>query len=65
MKAANIKWDVDNREDLELLPTEIEIPKNIIPEGIDEEDLEDYMDDVDDYISDMTGFCHCGYDLVN
>ena len=53
MKATNIKWDVDNEEDRELLPTEIEIP-----EGMEE-------DEIDDYISDVTGFCHYGYDLVD
>lgn len=49
MKATNIIWDVDYPEDLKMLPTEIEIP--------------DYIeeDDVPDYISDLTGFCHKGY----
>ena len=52
MKAINIKWDVDYDEDL---PTEIEIPNNI--------DIED--DTISDYISDVTGFCHYGFELVD
>ena len=52
MKATNIKWDVDYEEDLYDLPTEIEIP----------EDIED-EDEISDYISDVTGFCHCGFEL--
>jgi hypothetical protein len=52
MKATNIKWDVDFKEDLELLPTEIEIPN-----GMNDEE------EISDYISDVTGFCHYGFIL--
>lgn len=52
MKATNIQWDVDDPKDLELLPTEIDIP-----DGIDDED------EISDYISDVTGFCHKGFEL--
>lgn len=52
MKAVNIKWDVDDPEDMDLLPTEIEIP-----EGMTDED------EISDYISDETGYCHYGFDL--
>lgn len=52
MKATNIKWDVDY-DDNGMLPTEIEIP-----EGMTDED------EITDYLSDVTGFCHEGYDLV-
>ena len=51
MKAVNIKWDIDCKSDKESLPTEIEIP-----EGMDE-------DDIPDYLSDITGYCHDGYEL--
>ena len=57
MKAYNILWDVDDEGDgsreeiLKTLPTEIEIP-----EGIDEEDIADYL-------SDETGYCHFGFAL--
>lgn len=53
MKAINIKWDTDG--DLELLqelPKEIEIPKDMTDE-----------DEISDYISDVTGFCHYGFDM--
>ena len=53
LKAINIIWDVDNKKDLKHLPTEI-----IIPEGMTDED------DISDYISDETGFCHDGFELV-
>lgn len=51
MKATNIDWEVDHEEDREGLPTEI-----TIPEGMDE-------DEIGDYISDVTGFCHKGFVL--
>jgi hypothetical protein len=69
MKAINIKWDFSDfekdREDEDFeydedfdkipdLPTEIEIPE----EMIDDEDR------ISDYLSDYTGFCHGGFDLV-
>lgn len=61
MKAINIQWDIDLEEDetyeevLEEigLPTEIEIP----------DDIED-EDEISDYISDITGYCHYGYELI-
>ena len=56
MKAINIIWDVDNEEDKDFLPTEIEIPDELI--NAEDEDL------ISDYITDVTGYCHWGYDLV-
>lgn len=61
MKAIDIQWDVDEDENyemsaaevIEMLPTEIEIP-----DGID-------VEDVADYLSDETGFCHKGFRLVD
>ncbi|MBQ2886501.1 MAG: hypothetical protein IJE43_22505 [Alphaproteobacteria bacterium] len=56
MKAINIDWDVDLEEDLDalqMLPDEIEIP----------EELED-EEAISDYLSDVTGFCHNGFELV-
>lgn len=55
MKATNIKWDVDDENELENLPTEIIIPPNI----------EDDEEAISDYLSDETGFCHCGFALVS
>lgn len=53
MKAVDIEWDVDYEEDRELLPTEIEIPHGMKDE-----------DEISDYLSDVTGYCHKGYALV-
>lgn len=53
IKAINIEWDVDYPEDLENLPQEIEIPN-----GIEDDD------EISDYISDYTGFCHKGFEIV-
>ena len=52
MKAVGIIWDVDYEEDLELLPKEIEIP-----------DLMTDEDEISDYLSDTTGYCHKGFYL--
>lgn len=50
--AKNIEWDVDNKEELEDLPCDIEIP-----EGMEDEE------EISDYLSDLTGFCHNGYEI--
>lgn len=50
MKAINIKWDTDG--EIVDLPNEIEIP-----EGMSDEE------EVSDYISNVTGFCHKGFSL--
>ena len=52
MKAIEILWDVDNKEILESLPTEVDIP-----DGMTDEEK------ISDYLSDLTGFCHCGFIL--
>lgn len=53
MKAVNIQWDTDgDQELLKELSTEIDIP-----DGMDDED------EISDYISDVTGFCHYGFEL--
>ena len=52
LKATNIQWDVDDEGDLEWLPKEMAIP--------------DWMDDgeeISDYITDQTGFCHTGFEI--
>ena len=54
MKAINILWDTDGEE--VNLPNEIEIP-----DWIDKED----DDEISDYLSDTTGFCHLGFELVD
>lgn len=54
MKAIHIEWDVDSPEELDYLPTEIEIPESLTD-----------IDDISDYVSNETGFCHKGFDLVD
>lgn len=53
MKAINIIWDVDFKEDLEQLPNKIELPFGMVDE-----------DEISDYISNETGFCHKGFELI-
>lgn len=53
MKAKNIKWDTDgDTELLNKLPETIEIPNGMTD-----------IDDISDYLSDVTGFCHFGFML--
>lgn len=54
MKAINIEWDIDDENELETLPTEIDIPSV----------LKDDKEAISDYLSDVTGFCHKCFDLV-
>ena len=51
--AINIQWDVDDNEDLEHLPQRV-----ILPEGMTDDD------EISDYLSDLTGFCHYGFSLI-
>ena len=54
MKATNIKWDTDgDMEFLVELPTEMKLP-----DGMTEED------EISDWWSDQTGFCHDGFNLA-
>ena len=52
MKAVNIQWDIDDEKDLENLPEEIEIPDGMTDE-----------EEISDYITDCTGFCHNGFSV--
>lgn len=52
-KAVNIQWDIDPEDmDSVELPTEIDIPEEIQDEEA-----------ISDYISEVTGFCHKGFEL--
>ena len=51
--AINIQWDVDREEDFNRLPQRIKIP-----EGMTDDD------EISDYLSDMTGFCHRGFSII-
>ena len=59
MTAFDIQWNIDEDEAEDVcLPTEIEIPEYMIGE---DDDASVYMDDISDYLSDVTGFCHKGF----
>ena len=61
MKAVNIKWDTDGDRQLSKeLPSEIEIPDSLIEDF----DLEEEHEEISEYLSDVTGFCHFGFDLI-
>ena len=50
--AYDIEWDGDDEDDISELPDEIEIPTGVTDE-----------DEISDYISDITGFCHKGFNV--
>ena len=49
MKATNIIWDIDFDDEVNL-PNEIRIPEGMIDE-----------DEISDYLSNITGYCHKGF----
>lgn len=58
MKAVDILWDIDIDDDT-VTPESIGLPSEVdIPDNIDE-------DDVADYLSDLTGYCHKGFRLID
>ena len=64
MKAVNIKWDTDgDRQLAKELPSEIEIPDSLI-EDMEDFDLEEENEEISEYLSYVTGFCHFGFDLL-
>ena len=60
LKAVDIKWDVTDYDDdeacevLESLPTEMDVP-----EGMTD------PDEISDWLSDETGFCHDGFRIID
>lgn len=61
MTAYNILWDTDGMSPAELdLPNVIKIPSHILEECENECDVVEY---ISDYITDLTGFCHAGFEL--
>lgn len=76
MRAINIKWDTNDEEwedtitaDIvdvlvDNLPTEVEIPNNLL-EGYDGTNSDTYYSDISDWLSNEYGFCHFGFELVN
>lgn len=61
MKAVKIRWDIDYDDNGDL-PTEIEIPENVVKEATDEDRIDDEV--ISDYITNLTGYCHQGFEIV-
>lgn len=63
LKAINIKWDTDgDKKVLQDLPTEM-----IIPVDLEEDyysDMKGIMEDISNWLSEETGFCHDGFEIV-
>lgn len=63
LKAINIKWDTDGDEEvLQDLPTEMIIPDYLVDWY--SSDREFATDEISDWLSDETGFCHSGFEIV-
>lgn len=62
LKAINIKWDIDGDKDVyNELPTELIVPDEF--EETYKEDEEYALDEISDWLSDETGFCHAGFEI--
>ena len=63
LKAINIKWDTDgDMEVFDELPTEMIIPNEL--EELYKKDREYALEEISDWLSDETGFCHDGFEVV-
>ena len=63
LKAINIKWDTDgDMEVLNTLPTEMIILNEL--EELYKKDREYALEEILDWLSDETGFCHAGFEVV-
>lgn len=61
MLIKNIKWDTDgDMEALASLPTEVYTPPFLREKQYD--DIEEFLDDVADWLSDEYGWCHFGFE---
>lgn len=60
LKAINIKWDTD-REVFNELSTEMIIPDEL--EEMYKKDKEFALEEISDWLSDETGFCHGGFEI--
>lgn len=64
LKAINIKWDTDgDMEVLNELPTELIIPDDLEELYKIKEDREYALEEIADWLSDETGFCHAGFEV--
>lgn len=63
LKAINIMWDTDGGNKIfENLPKEMFIPDEL--EIMYEKDKEYALEEISDWLSDETGFCHDGFEVV-
>ena len=62
LKAINIKWDTDgDMEAFNELPTEMIISDEL--EEMYKKDREYALEEISDWLSDETGFCHYGFEI--
>lgn len=62
LKAINIKWDTDGDMGVfDELPTEMIIPDEL--EEMYKKDKEFALEEISDWLSDETGFCHAGFEI--
>lgn len=62
LKAIRIKWDTDGgMEVFNNIPTEMIIPDEL--ETIYKEDKEYALEEISDWLSEETGFCHDGFEI--
>lgn len=63
LKAINIMWNPDGDSEIfENLPREMLIPDEL--EIMYEKDKEYALEEISDWLSDETGFCHAGFEVV-
>lgn len=64
LKAINIKWDTEgDMEVLNELPDELIIPDDLEELYKNKEDREYALEEISDWLSDATGFCHAGFEI--
>lgn len=61
MKLTNIKWDVDTKEELKELPKTMILSDDFNINNYNDSD--ELIDDISDYITDETDYCHDGFDI--
>lgn len=63
MKVVKIKWDTDgDKELLKTLPKEIDISNEFDVKDY-EDDEEQLLDDISDWLTDTYGYCHFGFEI--
>lgn len=62
LKAINIKWDTEgDKEVFNALPIEMIVPDEL--EEMYKKDREFALEEISDWLSDETGFCHAGFEI--